>query len=103
MTVHWIDEELLKRRMAVIACRKITGAATYDVLAKNIEDVLDNFNIHEKCTEIVTDNGKNYVKAFRYAYNFSWFQFRYFFIHVQFTVIFSFAENFVHRMMRATM
>ena len=35
MTVHWIDTDTLKRCKAAIACLRITGHHTYDVIFKN--------------------------------------------------------------------
>ena len=37
MTVHWIDPSTLKCCKAAIACARITGRHTYDVLAAKIE------------------------------------------------------------------
>ena len=39
MTMHWIDSSTLKCRKAVIACARITGYHTYDVLAAKIESL----------------------------------------------------------------
>ena len=33
MTVHWIDRDTLKRCKAAIACARITGRHTYDIIA----------------------------------------------------------------------
>ena len=54
--------------MAVLCCRKMLGSVTYDVLARTIEEILLDFQILEKCTAVVTDNGSNFVKAFEYVY-----------------------------------
>ena len=61
MTVHWIDQ---KRQKAAIACIRIIGRHTYDVLAAKIEEVHRNFGLHGKISATVTDNGSNFVKAF---------------------------------------
>ena len=39
MTVHWIDTDTLKRCKAMIACVRITGHHTYDVIASRIEHI----------------------------------------------------------------
>ena len=64
MTVHWIDQTSLKRQKAAIACMRIVGRHTYDVLAAKIEEVHRKFGLHGKISATVTDNGSNFVKAF---------------------------------------
>jgi len=36
MTVHWIDSDTLKRCKAAIACARMMGRHTYDILASNV-------------------------------------------------------------------
>ena len=64
MTVHWINEKSLKRQKAAIACIRITGCHTYDILAAKIEQVHRSFGFHGEISATVTDNGSNFVKAF---------------------------------------
>ena len=64
MTVHWIDDKSLKRQKAAIACIRITGRHTYDILAAKIEEIHRSFGLHGKISATVTDNGSNFVKAF---------------------------------------
>ena len=64
MIVHWIDHTSLKRRKAAIACIRVIGRHTYDVLAAKIEEVHRNFGLIGKISATVTDNGSNFVKAF---------------------------------------
>ena len=64
MTVHWIDHTSLKQRKAAIACIRVIGRHTYDVLAAKIEEVHRNFGLIGKISATVTDNGSNFVKAF---------------------------------------
>lgn len=64
MTVHWIDQKSLKRQKAAIACMRIIGRHTYDVLAAKSEEVHRKFGLHGKISAMVTDNGSNFVKAF---------------------------------------
>ena len=39
MTAHWIDPKTLQRQKVAIACTRIMGRHTYDVLASKIEQV----------------------------------------------------------------
>ena len=64
MTIHWIDKKSLKRQKAAIACIRIVGRHTYDILAAKMEEVHRNFGLHGKISTTVTDNGSNFVKAF---------------------------------------
>ena len=64
MTVHWIDKKSLKRQKAEIACIRIIGCHTYDILAAKMEEVHRSFGLHCKISATVTDNGSNFVKAF---------------------------------------
>ena len=43
MTIHWIDDESLKRQKAAIACIRLTGRHTYNILAAKIEEVHRNW------------------------------------------------------------
>ena len=64
MMVHWINEKSLKRDKAAIACIRIVGRHTYDILAAKIEEVHISFALHGKNSSTVTDNGSNFIKAF---------------------------------------
>ena len=64
VTIHWIDEESLRICSGALACRRLAGRHTYDVLAEMLEDIHRDFTIKEKVTVTTTDNGSNFVKAF---------------------------------------
>ena len=64
MTVHWIDKDTLKRCKAAIACVRITGRHTYDVIASKIENIHASYGLSGKVVGTITDNGSNFVKAF---------------------------------------
>jgi hypothetical protein len=64
-TVHWINPETLDHKSSALACRRIKGQHTYNVLASIIEKVNIEFHIHNKTIKTVTDNGSNFCKAFR--------------------------------------
>ena len=57
--VHWLDESL-KRHTAVLACSRLKGHHTFDVLAESINNTLKEFSTDGDC---VTDNARNFVKA----------------------------------------
>ena len=58
MTAHWIDQKSLKRQKAAIACVRVIGHHTYDVLAAGIEEIHRKYRLSGKVTATVT------VKAF---------------------------------------
>lgn len=65
MTCHWIEENTLERRSAALACARIKGLHTFDVLvAKNCE-IHAEYKLQHKVRATVTDNGSKFVKAFR--------------------------------------
>ena len=49
VTAHWFADDLT-RRSACLAVKRIRGMATYDVIAKILEDIHDEFNITRKLT-----------------------------------------------------
>ncbi|XP_039311866.1 uncharacterized protein LOC113005211 isoform X3 [Solenopsis invicta] len=65
ITVHWINPITLKRESAALACRRMKGRHTFDVLAKEINSVFLEYYIQNKVCCVTTDNGSNFVKAFR--------------------------------------
>ena len=65
MTIHWINPTTLQRCKAAISCSRLIGRNTYDVLAGRIESIHRHFEICPKVTATITDNGSNFVKAFK--------------------------------------
>jgi hypothetical protein len=45
VTVHWIDEDLLERKSASLACRRFKGAHTHDKIAKILHNVYNKYNL----------------------------------------------------------
>jgi len=64
VTVHWLDENLIRKSQA-LACKRIVGSHTFDVLAEALESVLQEFQVLSKTRGVCTDNGSNFVKAFK--------------------------------------
>ena len=64
MIVHWINPHTLKRCKAVIACARMMGWHTYDVLACKIEQVYASYGLTRKVCATITDNGSNFEKVF---------------------------------------
>ena len=64
MTVHWLGEDLV-RRSACLALRRVIGSHTFDVIAKIIDGIHREFGISSKVNVTLTDNGSNFLKAFR--------------------------------------
>lgn len=65
MTVHFIDESF-NRRSYLLGFKRLKHRQTYDVLAKTIDSVLQDFGIlHSQITNIVTDGGSAFTKMFK--------------------------------------
>jgi len=64
--VHWLDSNL-ERHNKALACRRMLGRHTYDNIAEILDRIVNEFNLQNKITLIVTDNASNFVKAFRYV------------------------------------
>lgn len=65
-TVSWLEPSL-SRKSAVLLCRRMTGRVTYDKIADTLQKSFDDYGLRGKVTKVITDNGANFVKAFRYV------------------------------------
>ncbi|XP_061477341.1 uncharacterized protein LOC133381837 [Rhineura floridana] len=69
VTAHWINPDSLTREFCVLACRRLKGPPTYDLLATTLHNVHVEYKIHDKVVCTTTDNGSNFKKTFRVLYN----------------------------------
>lgn len=65
ITAHWLDSSSFKRHSVALACRQLKGSHTFDVLAGALNDIHLEYEIREKIVRTTTDNGSNFIKAFR--------------------------------------
>uniref|UniRef100_A0A8C6M409 BED-type domain-containing protein n=1 Tax=Nothobranchius furzeri TaxID=105023 RepID=A0A8C6M409_NOTFU len=65
VTLHWISRTTLERHKVALACRRIRGRHTYDVIGTEIENIHSSYGLLNKVVATVTDNGSNFVKAFQ--------------------------------------
>ena len=64
-TCHWFDEKFARHSVA-LACRRFSGSHTYDRIADLIFEINTEFGLNAQNTiATVTDNGSNFVKAFK--------------------------------------
>lgn len=65
MICRWIEENTRERKSAALACARVTGQHTFDVLATIISERHAEHKLQHKVRGTVTGNGSNFVKAFR--------------------------------------
>ena len=66
VSVHWIDADTLLRQSGVLGCFRFQGSHTFDKVAEKLDAIQREFGISErKIVATVTDNGSNFVKAFK--------------------------------------
>ncbi|UYV82093.1 hypothetical protein LAZ67_21000804 [Cordylochernes scorpioides] len=65
VTAHWVTNDL--RRVSVaLACQRFKGVHSYNQLSDIIQEINDHFDLNtNKIVASVTDNGSNFVKAFK--------------------------------------
>uniref|UniRef100_A0A3B3SK52 BED-type domain-containing protein n=1 Tax=Paramormyrops kingsleyae TaxID=1676925 RepID=A0A3B3SK52_9TELE len=65
VTIHLFNPCTLQRNKAALACKRIRGRHTYDVIASELEQIHSSSGVLNKVVATVTDNGSNFVKAFK--------------------------------------
>ncbi|XP_060616294.2 uncharacterized protein [Anolis sagrei] len=65
VTAHWICPMTLRREFGALACKRLQGQPTYDILAQALHHVHVQYRIHNKVVSATTDSGSIFVKAFR--------------------------------------
>lgn len=65
ITAHWIDRSDLSRKSCSLACRRMKGSHKSEILAAKLDEVISGYKLSKKVVKIVTDNGSNFVKAFK--------------------------------------
>uniref|UniRef100_A0A3Q3KEC4 BED-type domain-containing protein n=1 Tax=Monopterus albus TaxID=43700 RepID=A0A3Q3KEC4_MONAL len=65
VTAHWFNPQTMQRSCAALACKQLKGSHTFSALAGALNDIHTEFNVREKIVRTTTDNGSNFLKAFR--------------------------------------
>lgn len=66
VTAHWIHPETLKRISRAIACQRFKGTHSYDKIYDHLMNIYKKVELNSaKVIAAITDNGGNFVKAFK--------------------------------------
>ena len=61
-----IHEKTLERKSAAIVCKRFPGTHPHDAIARYLNEIHVSFNLDDnKLVATITDNGSNFVKAFK--------------------------------------
>lgn len=64
MTCHWLEDSF-ERKSVALTCTRMYGGYTCETVIAKIQEIHSSYNIESKICSTVTDNGSNFVKAFR--------------------------------------
>ncbi|XP_056606530.1 zinc finger BED domain-containing protein 4 [Triplophysa dalaica] len=64
ITCHWLEDNF-ERKSVALACTRMYGGHTCETVIAKIQEIHSSYNIESKICSTVTDNGSNFVKAFR--------------------------------------
>ena len=65
MTVHWVNSTSLKREKAVLGIKEVKVQQTGPYLGTAMMELHQDFGLTNKVVGTTTDNGKNYISAFK--------------------------------------
>lgn len=65
VNVHFINVSTNKIETRLIACERLTGVINNEVVAQKLLEIFDRFGILEKIVAVTTDNGGEFIAAFR--------------------------------------
>uniref|UniRef100_A0A672NZU5 BED-type domain-containing protein n=1 Tax=Sinocyclocheilus grahami TaxID=75366 RepID=A0A672NZU5_SINGR len=65
VTLHWMDRDILKGNKAALACKRLRGRHTFDVIAAELEQIHSSYGLLNKVVATVTDNASNFIEAFK--------------------------------------
>jgi len=61
---HWIDQKY-ERHSAILSMQRFIGSHTGDRIAEVLLEIFSYYKLEKKIVLVITDNGSNFVKAFR--------------------------------------
>jgi len=66
VTCHWLGSDDFSHRSVALAFRRFLGTHSYDKIASVLMDIHSEFDLDSsKIVNVVTDNGSNFIKAFK--------------------------------------
>ncbi|XP_060852285.1 uncharacterized protein LOC132930428 isoform X2 [Rhopalosiphum padi] len=64
VTCHWINSKSFKRESVSLACCRLEGHHTYDVIVKALHRIYTIYKIQNKIVSTTTDNGSNFIEQY---------------------------------------